>query len=693
MKQEFEKIQLGSKQTREQLKKILNVICDNDLTGTVDTVHSSWVKWVWNRVDGGTHSNPYLGRLRLPGSPVKNLNRLSPETINLVAFNRSDTYKSIMLMESVRKVKNANKYLAYQEKRLDKAIKENNPRLYWRISWNLIKNSESNLLYFLNKTYKGWYYNSKLENVHINKNLVRIKTRGMGGIEKAEESRSNPHHRTMHHKELISINRFYVKKKNGKLRPIGAPQSSDRIYLSMLAFYTSKWAERYLRKDQHGFRTGHGIWSAWVKFLTDTRHRNNLLEYDLTKFFNRVPITKHLTNIYVNENSLQKALKEIDIPEWMIRRIIRLNFSLPIGFPEDMDTGRTQIDVTDPEMWPYLIQPSDKSGEFEEIYAGGSHFGEKLFSPYLFGLTQGSPLSPVLANIYLRSINLNEKLQADGGVHYADDGIVYYNQEPAEEVENLLTQAEKEINQVTQSEESLLKMSKIHLDEEKYAEAEDKGSAEVYIAPENETMNDEDGGLLPHITCLWTRWEKARNKIKEQLENNWEEVEKTLPNFNSETSHVFSENHGAIEFNRNKSRWIKRNGKWLVNKVKFLGSVFNPEKETLNGTPLSKINFKNIWKIVGRTYNIDYPETWEWKIKKTSLLNRLMMFGLIPKIEVKVPIRLKQKGNLDTGVEIPEDVKWIVRSASTVCCGTILKQWSLEREANRNRKRKKEKDN
>lgn len=41
MKQEFEKIQLGSKQTREQLKKILNVICDNDLTGTVDTVHSS----------------------------------------------------------------------------------------------------------------------------------------------------------------------------------------------------------------------------------------------------------------------------------------------------------------------------------------------------------------------------------------------------------------------------------------------------------------------------------------------------------------------------------------------------------------------------------------------------------------------------------------------------------------------------
>jgi len=39
-----------------------------------------------------------------------------------------------------------------------------------------------------------------------------------------------------------------------------------------------------------------------------------------------------------------------------------------------------------------------------------------------------------------------------------------------------------------------------------------------------------------------------------------------------------------------------------------LGSIFNPQEETLNGIKLEKINFKNIFKIVGKTYNTMLPE-------------------------------------------------------------------------------------
>jgi len=46
--------------------------------------------------------------------------------------------------------------------------------------------------------------------------------------------------------------------------------------------------------------------------------------------------------------------------------------------------------------------------------------GKKLYPHTEYGLTQGSPLSPVLANIFLEWCNLQVEHE---GIQYADDGI------------------------------------------------------------------------------------------------------------------------------------------------------------------------------------------------------------------------------------------------------------------------------
>jgi len=49
----------------------------------------------------------------------------------------------------------ANKYLAYQQKRLDRAISEKNEKLYWTIAKALMTRSVSMHVCFLNKAAKG----------------------------------------------------------------------------------------------------------------------------------------------------------------------------------------------------------------------------------------------------------------------------------------------------------------------------------------------------------------------------------------------------------------------------------------------------------------------------------------------------------------------------------------------------------
>jgi hypothetical protein len=62
--------------------------------------------------------------------------------------------------------------------------------------------------------------------------------------------------------------RFYVKKPNGKLRPVGAPDKKSKIYLAGLAQLLGLFVDDQLRESQHGFRSNRGLHTAWIHLLS-----------------------------------------------------------------------------------------------------------------------------------------------------------------------------------------------------------------------------------------------------------------------------------------------------------------------------------------------------------------------------------------------------------------------------------------
>jgi hypothetical protein len=132
----------------------------------------------------------------------------------------------------------------------------------------------------------------------------------------------------------------------------------------------------------------------------------------------------------------------------------------------------------------------------------------------------------------------------------------------------------------------------------------------------------------------------------------------------------------AIEFPMQKTRILKNGGEWKVDEFKFLGSVYGLIDRTLNGIKVEILSLKNLWKVVGRTYNVMYPDSWSWSINPNSILWRLLSTNTISgKLKFVEPMLRKQTecrqlidpDNLLTGEE-----KKMITQSSSISCGLLL---------------------
>lgn len=574
--------------------------------GSFKRVHTPMKRWIYNPSEEGVFQNPYIGNLHIPMPTIPK--RLKEQS----SFNWT-------IMERVEK---ANKYLAYQVHRLDKAKDSGNADLYWRIADALCKRSRSLHVCFLNKAAKGWYFNR-------DRNFAYRMMRLIPGLLSQTEIKSN---------------RTFLEKSNGKLRPIGAPNKEWNIILAAQTWFLNKWVDDRIEDHQHGFRPGKGLWSAWIDVLTNVIDADNIYEYDFRKFFNSVPIfakgyavvetnrvgkkTRRIFRLKTNKYNLENALKAFDIPKYKRDWILKTCMSVP-----DCDLPLKDVDVKDPELWPSFISRWGKSpkpkkglvGALDSILASMSftykpfftdkkiksavrHDGgfpnlnlqsmrekiapsiitkiysftqmsqymkkkphpfppakkekwpEKDYLPCWYGFPQGSPMSPTLSNIFQTYWDFVSPYYA---VKYADDGL---------------------------------------------------------LAFEGKNVN-----ILLHL----------QNRIRQVL---------------------------GLMFNWKKSGWIKKNGVWLK-KLTFLGTTFNPwtrclEVDGIPPFPIERLNSNNIWQIVGRTYNVSQPEKWTWEIKEDSYVMHLhKVFGINP---------------LD-----PET--WPVPYLSSICSAVLLEQLKLRR--------------
>jgi len=285
-----------------------------------------------------------------------------------------------------------NRYVEHQVIRLSKA--RNNPKLYWQIAKILMKRSNTFRVLAINHVFPKWHREMPLH-------LILSLNAKVSKLINSDDTN-------------LEFDRVYISKEKGGLRPLGVPKLHWRLYLHMISNFLTFYLEGKL-KNQHAFMPGRGTLTAWKQIFIEKLYKMKYIyEWDFKSYFEQV-----------NLSYLQMKMEEMKIPEEWIWRLRTINESY-VELPEKVEMkemwGAVNKHVPYNSMWN-----KDSESVYNAFWLMRNDIHGRMFWAKPWGLAQGAPTSPILANLIMDDWIKSMESKGHTCLAYADDSVTFSN--------------------------------------------------------------------------------------------------------------------------------------------------------------------------------------------------------------------------------------------------------------------------